>query len=154
MTKFQFILHKFYEITCWSLFAAAVLTASGGSTDGRIPASLLWQLPLVSLPCAVSTLIYPWNRTMSRKEFIVRVILHYLLINLFVLGGGSYFGWFDIHEPISLLLMAASVAVVFAVISIYSWKKGRQEADQLNHRLKGYRKDKDTADKTRQDMIE
>ena len=77
MSKFEFVLNKFYEITVWSLFAAIVMTlASGG--DGMIPASLLWQIPFLSFLGALSSLIYPWDRSMTRKEFVIRIVIHYL----------------------------------------------------------------------------
>ena len=57
MTKFEFVLNKFYEITAWSLFAAVAM-------------------------------------------------------------------------------MALSVAIIFFIISLYSWTKGNREAQKLNQRLK------------------
>ena len=37
MTKFEFVLNKFYEITVWSLFAAIAMTALNGG-DGMVSA--------------------------------------------------------------------------------------------------------------------
>ena len=39
MTKFEFVLNKFYEITVWSLFAAIAMTALNGG-DGMVSASM------------------------------------------------------------------------------------------------------------------
>lgn len=39
MTKFEFVLNKFYEITAWSLFAAVAMTVLNGDYD-TVPASL------------------------------------------------------------------------------------------------------------------
>ena len=33
MTKFEFVLNKFYEITAWSLFAAVAMTVLNGDYD-------------------------------------------------------------------------------------------------------------------------
>lgn len=46
MTKFEFVLNKFYEITAWSLFAAVAMTVLNGDYD-TVPASLLWQIPVL-----------------------------------------------------------------------------------------------------------
>lgn len=70
MTKFEFVLNKFYEITAWSLFAAVAMTVLNGDYD-TVPASLLWQIPLLSFLGALSSLIYPWDRSMTRKEFVI-----------------------------------------------------------------------------------
>ena len=134
MTKFEFVLNKFYEITAWSLLASVVMTLI--SKSDMIPASLLWQIPLLSFLGALSSLIYPWNRSMTRKEFVIRIAIHYLIMNGIVLGGGSLFGWFDIHEPLQVAMMALSVAIIFFIISLYSWTKGNREAQKLNQRLK------------------
>lgn len=112
MTKFEFVLNKFYEITAWSLFAAVAMTVLNGGYD-TVPASLLWQIPLLSFLGALSSLIYPWDRSMTRKEFVIRIAIHYLIMNGIVLGGGSLFGWFDIHEPLQVTMMALSVAIIF-----------------------------------------
>lgn len=107
MTKFEFVLNKFYEITAWSLFAAVAMTVLNGDYD-TVPASLLWQIPVLSFLGALSSLIYPWDRSMTRKEFVIRIAIHYLIMNGIVLGGGSLFGWFDIHEPLQVAMMALS----------------------------------------------
>lgn len=134
MTKFEFVLNKFYEITAWSLLASVVMTLI--SKSDMIPASLLWQIPLLSFLGALSSLIYPWDRSMTRKEFVIRIAIHYLIMNGIVLGGGSLFGWFDIHEPLQVAMMALSVAIIFFIISMYSWTKGNREAQKLNQCLK------------------
>lgn len=135
MSKFEFVLNKFYEITAWSLFAAIVMTLLNGG-DGMVPASILWQIPLLSFLGALSSLIYPWDHSMTKKELVLRVIAHYFIMNGIVLGGGSLFGWFDIHEPLQIAMMALSVAIIFFIISLYSWTKGNREAQKLNQRLK------------------
>ena len=134
MTKFEFVLNKFYEITAWSLLASVVMTLI--SKSDMIPASLLWQIPLLSFLGALSSLIYPWDRSMTRKEFVIRIAIHYLIMNGIVLGGGSLFGWFDIHEPLQVAMIALSVAIIFFIFSLYSWTKGNREAQKLNQRLK------------------
>lgn len=134
MTKFEFVLNKFYEITAWSLLASVVMTLI--SKSDMIPSSLLWQIPVLSFLGALSSLIYPWDRSMTRKEFVIRIAIHYLIMNGIVLGGGSLFGWFDIHEPLQVAMMALSVAIIFFIISLYSWTKGNREAQKLNQRLK------------------
>lgn len=134
MTKFEFVLNKFYEITAWSLLASVVMTLI--SKSDMIPSSLLWQIPLLSFLGALSSLIYPWDRSMTRKEFVIRIAIHYLIMNGIILGGGSLFGWFDIHEPLQVAMMALSVAIIFFIISLYSWTKGNREAQKLNQCLK------------------
>ena len=59
-----------------------------------------------------------------------------MIMNGIVLGGGSLFGWFDIHEPLQVAMMALSVAIIFFIISLYSGTKGNREAQKLNQRLK------------------
>lgn len=135
MSKFEFVLNKFYEITAWSLFAAVAMTVLNGG-DGMVPASILWQIPLLSFLGALSSLIYPWDHSMTKKELVLRIIAHYFIMNGIVLGGGSLFGWFDIHEPLQVAMMALSVAIIFFIISLYSWTKGNREAQKLNQRLK------------------
>ena len=61
---------------------------------------------------------------MTRKEFVIRIAIHYLIMNGIVLGGGSLFGWFDIHEPLQVAMMALSVAIIFL---LFPCIRGRRE---------------------------
>ena len=106
------------------------------AADDMVPASILWQIPVLSFLGALSSLIYPWDRSMTRKEFVIRIAIHYLIMNGIMLGGGNLFGWIDIHEPMQVTMMALSVAIIFFIISLYSWTKGNREAQKLNQRLK------------------
>ena len=136
MTKFEFVLNKFYEITAWSLFAAVAMTVLNGGYD-TVPASLLWQIPLLSFLGALSSLIYPWDRSMTRKEFVIRIAIHYLIMNGIVLGGGSLFGWFDIHEPLQVAMMAIiRCHYLFYYFLVIRGRREIGKAQKLNQRLK------------------
>lgn len=88
----------------------------------------------------MGSLIYPWKRTPGKTEMGIRMLLHYLLVNLIVLGAGLWFGWYRIDHLWSVLSMMISIAAVFAVVSAIEMTKSSKEAKQMNEKLKEYRK--------------
>lgn len=105
---------------------------------------VLWQALVVSFLCAaLSTFSFPWDRAMKKWEARVRIIAHYLAINLIVLWFGDQFGWYRLDEWISLLAMLISIAAIYVIVSCFSWRKSKQDAQKMNERLMQYRGKKD-----------
>ena len=125
MTKFEFVLNKFYEITVWSLFAAIAMTVLNGG-DGMVPASILWQIPVLSFLGALSSLIYPWDRGMKRVCDSRATV--YLIMN------GVEFDkqlvWLVYSKSCRLLYL--SVAIIFFVFQ----RLDERKSAKANRRLK------------------
>lgn len=105
----------------------------------RIEAVVLWQSLMVSFLCAaLSTFSFPWDRVMKKWENRIRIAVHYLMINLIVLGFGNMFQWYQITDWAGLTAMLISIAVIYFIVSCFSWRKSKQDAEKLNERLKQY----------------
>ena len=109
---------------------------------------VLWQALMVSFLCAVSCFIFPWDVVLKKREIWIRTALHYLIINLIVLGFGNWFGWYHIDEWASLLAMLISIAVIYAIVACISWRKSKQDAQRMNERLMQYRNKKNAGKET------
>lgn len=135
MKKLSFLVSVFIKITtCVELATAFFATVWNGSKT--VDSVILWQIPLVSFLCTISTLIYSGEKNMRKAEWVIRVFLHYIIINVIVLGSGHLFCWYDIESVGSVFAMIIVIALIFAIVSISSWKKSYKEAEQMNEKLK------------------
>lgn len=137
MKKFCFVMNCFAVITCCVVAAVAVFTTVIFPAE-MISPYITWQILLVSFLCAVSTLIYPWDRGFKKSEFKLRIALHYIIINIIVLGFGHLFDWYATDNMLNIIVMVIMIAVIFAVVSVVSWKKSEQDAKVMNENLQKY----------------
>lgn len=141
--RLLFLWSEFCMIATCTLTATAFFTTLLSPVE-TISANTLWQVLLVSFLCTLSTLLYPWERKISKTELYIRIIIHYLLINVIVLGFGSRFGWYEPIHLTSTLSMLFSIAVIFAAVSLISWSHSAKDAKKMNERLEKYQENRGT----------
>lgn len=135
--RLKFLWDCFCMISTCVMALIALFTTVVDPTEAINP-MVLWQALMVSLLCALSCFIFPWDVVMKKWEVWVRTAIHYVIINLIVLGFGNRFQWYQINNAISLTLMLISIAVVYAIVSCISWRKSKQDAQKMNERLMQY----------------
>lgn len=141
MRKVKFIFRIFSMVTTCMIFATAIFTSVISHADSLKP-MILWQIPVVSLLCALGCLIYPWDVIMTKKETGIRIFLHYLYINAVVMISGWLFDWYNVKSMKSVLYMVISIVVIFVVVSAISWSREAAEAKRMNEKLQEYQKEK------------
>lgn len=137
MKKLKIIMSMFAAITTCVLFATALFTTVFFPLSEVSP-SLLWQILVTSFLCAASTLVHQGER--KPAGFIV--FLHYLLINVIVLGAGYFFEWYDVKIMSNVIAMVVLIAVIYVVVIFIFWKKGIKDAEQMNRKLQEYQNHK------------
>ncbi len=136
--KLKGLLHTYVCVMSGVVFATAVfITVFMPRTELEV--ELLWQMMLVSFLCSVGVLLYP-EKAVSRKKMVLLVALHYVEVNVAVLGFGFYFGWFSIQYLPHVIGMLVLINVLFLVVSTVEWKRGKKIALQMNRRLAEYQK--------------
>lgn len=135
--RLNFLFSVFSMVTTYVVIAVAVFTTILEPSE-TVDSAVLWQIPLVSLLCSLGCLIYPWDRTCKKKEKAVRVGVHYVYINILVLGAGVWFEWYRVDRPGSVAAMLITIAVIYAAVSVIGWKKAAEDARRINERLKEY----------------
>ncbi len=98
---------------------------------------ILWQILFVSFLCSVGTCIYP-DREMSGRELAVRIGIHYLIVNVVVLGCGRRYQWFHAGNPAMVIGMLLTIAAIFGIVSCVMWHQTKQETKKLNEKLQEY----------------
>lgn len=100
---------------------------------------ILWQILFVSFLCSIANSIYP-QREVRKKTMIFLYIMRYVVTNGIVLGYGIWFGWFYANDLPMVLAMILSIAVIFALVSVIAWRRGKQQAALMNERLQVYQR--------------
>lgn len=139
--RMKFLWDCFCMISTCVMIVLAVFTTIINPIE-RMETVVLWQAIMVSFLCAASTFIFPWDRIMKKWEVPLRTGVHYLFINLIVLGFGNWFDWYQISDWRHLFSMLISIAVIYAVVSGLSWRRSKQDAKKLNESLAQYRGEK------------
>lgn len=145
MNKLKTLLHTYLCVmSCVVLATALFITVFMPQTE--LGVELLWQMMLVSFLCSVGSLMYP-GRAISGKKTAVLILLHYLQVNAVVLGFGFYFQWFSVQHLPQVAGMLILINVIFLIISLVEWKRGKETAERMNRRLAEYQdKTEHTAD--------
>ena len=110
------------------------------SIDGTFP----WVMMLTGLLGALPTLLYYFPNEPTRKQFYIRVALHYLLINAVILGEGRLLGWFSTVPQ--MLIIAAMILAVYGLVWLFSIIAEKTQADNINKALQRFNGDDNTQD--------
>lgn len=137
--KMSFLVNIFSMVTSCMVIAVAVFTNMINPIE-RIEAAILWQIPAVSGVITFVSLIYPWDRPIGKPEIVVRTAVHYVLVNMIVLGAGVAFDWYNPKSVVSVISMMVTIAIIFVVVSCVSWTRSARDAKKMNEKLKEYMK--------------
>ncbi len=140
--RIRFLFYVFSLVTTCVVIAVAVFTNLLEPSE-TVESAVLWQIPLVSFFCSLGGLIYPWDRCCRKREMAVRVGVHYVYINMVVLGAGFWFRWYRTDHLGSLAVMVVTIALVYVVVSVISWRRSAEDARAINERLKEYQQQGD-----------
>ncbi len=136
--KLKSLLHTYVCVMSGVILATAVFITVF-MPGMELGVELLWQMMLVSFLCSIGTLMYP-EKAVSRKWMVALVGLHYVEVNVVVLGFGFYFEWFSIQYLPHVLGMLVLINVIFLIVSTIEWRRGKKIARQMNQRLAEYQK--------------
>lgn len=137
INRIKATLYTFVCVTTCIVFAAAIFTTVFGTSD-TIRTEMLWQILIVSALCSLGTMIYP-DYEVTKRRAVFLTVLHYIIVNVVVLGGGILFGWFDADNLFMVLLMLLLIAVIYFLVSAIMWKRAADTASLMNEKLAEYR---------------
>lgn len=135
MARIKVFFDVFTKVTTCVVFAVAIYCRIF-FPGLNFKEDMLWQILLVSLLTSAGTLMY--NDDIKKNSMKVRCIIHYLIVNVIVVGCGIWFEWFYADNLAQVIGMLILIAIIFAVVSVVSWRKVQKEAELMNQRLAEY----------------
>ncbi len=138
--KIKEILLTFCMITTGIVFATLIyIKVFYGMND--VGAEILGQILITSFLCSLGNLIHS-AKEVGIWRYRIDILLHYLYINVVVLGLGDYFEWFDLSVPVMTLGMMVLIIIIFIIISFVLWAMETRETRRLNEKLLEYQRGK------------
>ena len=131
------LLLTFCMVTTGSVFVCAVYNKVFWPQGTFLESDILWQLLALAFVCSLGNFIHSY-REISRRRAVFNKGLHYVYINVVVLGCGYWFEWMDIENISMLAVMMLGILVVFAGVSYVIWKLHARESENLNRKLREY----------------
>ena len=128
------VLFCFACITTCVVFVTAVYITIFWK-QAMLGVEILWQILFVSFLCSLGILIHP-EREVSMKTTILITVLHYIEVNVVVMGCGLWFEWFYPDNLPMVFGMLFIIALVFVLVSFVMWARDRSVAAHINERLK------------------
>ncbi len=135
MARIKVFFDVFTKVTTCVVFAVAIYCRIF-FPGLNFKEDMLWQILLVSLLTSAGTLMY--NDDIKKNSMKVRCIIHYLMVNVIVVGCGIWFEWFYADNLAQVIGMLILIAIIFTVVSVVSWRKVQKEAELMNQRLAEY----------------
>lgn len=92
-----------------------------------------------SLLGALTGILWYTPHEISERAMRVRIVVHFLLLEILLIGLASLIG--VVNDVSGALLLALQIAVVYAIVRVLSYEKDKKEADQINERLKAVKQE-------------
>jgi hypothetical protein len=123
-----------YALAGTTIAATIFITIFASNSSLRF--YLLWQIIGMSLACACGNLIYFSKGVLGKKQMKVRIALHYLYINVMVIGGGLLWEWLTPSFIAEVIVMFLLIVAVYVSIMLITFRQEKRTAELLNRRLK------------------
>ena len=141
LERLESMISMFTRITTGVLFVTTVFIQTFWGDDFTFGVEVLWQILMLSLVCAIGTVIILPLRKMgsgeiSKHAVLLRFVLQYLFINVVVLSLGFYFEWYDTGNFQQILGMVIAIAFVFVAVTVISYLASYQTARKMNQKLR------------------
>lgn len=134
--KIKEMLYTLPYVTTGVLFSTALFITIFAK-DITLSVSLLWQILITSCVCVLGNLVYP-RREITAKQTVIRILIHYIYINIVVFSCAVFFDWYDVRDIKKSEFMFISIMIVFIVVSNLVWQNAKHMTEALNNRLKEY----------------
>lgn len=108
---------------------------------------LLWQIIVISAVCAFGILIFFSKREFTKKQMRIRLIIHYLYINVVVLSGAYIFEWINPDYIIQSFAIMVLIAAVYLSVDIIDMMIGKRTAKIMNKQLNNINAEHETEEK-------
>ncbi len=95
---------------------------------------VLWQCLLLGFVTSLVTVVFYPNKDMSKKEYAIRLIIHFLLITASVLVLGGFFRWYAVSFP-GVIFMLLSTVFVYGFSHLMIYWEDKKNADDINRAL-------------------
>ncbi|MCI6616477.1 DUF3021 domain-containing protein [Ruminococcus sp.] len=134
----KLVISHFFIITTGVLF---IISLSNLLFDGNEPLSpeLPWQIFLTGILGALPSFLFSFKNEPTKKQFRLRTVIHFIVIEAVVMTEGALFGWYG--NFVGALVFFAVVLAVYLFVWAYSYFMNIHLAKGINAALKRFNED-------------
>lgn len=133
------ILRDFFTI-CSCIFIGASVFILAFLKETSVDVSLLWQIIVVSLATSFLSIVYCSERELSKRAYLIRSAVHYVLVNLVLFLSVYFFDWFKLGKASTIITFVVLVLIVYILVHISIYFMDNIKAKNLNKMLDEYKK--------------
>lgn len=137
----QKMIQSFFIIATGSLASTAIFITLI-DPHATLDVIILWQILAIALLTTPLSFIFYAHREFSKKEALIRQVIHYIILNIVLVGCAYLFDWFSIRTPKNLLLFIGLIFIVYLSANYFCFTGDKKEANKLNEKIKQYQKEK------------
>ena len=139
----RLIINQFFIITVCAMFIiCAVNTLASGNFEYEIDATFPWVMMLTGLLGSLPSLLFCFGKEPTKKQFFVRVIIHFFLIQAVILTEGRLLGWYSTLPY--MLIIAGMITMVYALVWVFSYLSEKNTAKNINKALENFNRDEES----------
>ena len=133
------LIRYFVYITTGILFVfITILLINGGS---GISLQTLIEIPCAALATALVTVFIYSKEAVMKREFYIRMTVHYLLLCFIMVILGTVFGWIEFNIS-GVITIVISTAAIYAFTFAGAYLSSKSDAKKLNKALQSKREQK------------
>ncbi len=103
--------------------------------SANITVDILWQIIAIAAVCSMGNILYINHAVLTKRTMIIRFSLHYIYVNIVVIGGGFIFNWLTMDKFYEVVVMFFMIAVVYIIIMVVDFTQDKKTADSINQHL-------------------
>ena len=134
------LINQFFVITVCVMFFTSVVNLFWGygiKYDSNYP----WVLMLTGFLGTLPSLVFIFNKEPTKKQFIIRCVLHYMLLCIIITGEGFLVNWFD--NAYELFVMLGELTVVYALVWLTMYFSSLPIKKEVNKALQKFNADEE-----------
>lgn len=136
----KLVITHFFIISTGVLF---VVSLSNLLFDGNkpLPPELPWQVLLTGILGALPSFLFSFKNEPTKKQFLVRTVIHFIVIETIVMTEGALFEWYE--NFINALILFFVILAIYIFVWAYSYSMNIHLAKGINTALKRFNEDSD-----------
>lgn len=100
-----------------------------------------WQILITGFLTALPSFLFYFKKEPTKKQFLLRFTIHFIIIECIVIINGIFFGWHT--NFVEFLIVFGIVILIYAVVVLYTYIILRSKVKSINSALEKFNADED-----------
>lgn len=134
----KMVISHFFVITVAVLLVTSIseIIDHGFSFDYTFSTSYPWTIILTGVLGALPSFLFYFKKEPTRKQFLIRTIIHFVLIVALILTEGKLVGWYsDLGEGLSSFV---AILAIYVLVWLATYLTGKNTAKGINKALQNF----------------